>query len=330
MKTLLEYRERLKQFYGNNSLFIGKGFQFLLALITFGMINSGLGYMKQMTNPVVTVGLSIICMLLPVNGTVLIASALVLLHLYKLSLEIMLVTGAIMLVMYILYFRFVPKQGIVLLLTPIACVLKIPYVIPVALGLAATPISMVSVGCGITIYYVMHYVTVYAAGVTASDKDDAVTRVSAFVQNVLQNKQMILMIVAFAIVIAVVYAIRRQSFDHAWKFAIAAGILLDFVAFVIGSVMFDVTVDYGNLIIGSLVSLLLALILELFLFTVDYSRTKRVQYEDDEYYYYVKAVPKISISVPEKTVKRINRSNSVKDEKIAADVDEFDEDSRIE
>ena len=44
----------------------------------------------------------------------------------------------------------------------------------------------------------------------------------------------------------------------------------------------------------------------MFFFTVDYARSENLQYEDDEYYYYVKAVPKISVSTPEKTVKRIN------------------------
>ena len=31
------------------------------------------------------------------------------------------------------------------------------------------------------------------------------------------------------------------------------------------------------------------LVLELFLFSVDYARSERLQFEDDEYYYYVKA-----------------------------------------
>ena len=31
-----------------------------------------------------------------------------------------------------------------------------------------------------------------------------------------------------------------------------------------------------------------------------------MQYDYEEYYYYVKAVPKLSVATPEKTVKRIN------------------------
>ena len=34
------------------------------------------------------------------------------------------------------------------------------------------------------------------------------------------------------------------------------------------------------------------------------------QFEDDDYYYYVKAVPKIKIAAPKKDVKRINGENA--------------------
>ena len=47
-------------------------------------------------------------------------------------------------------------------------------------------------------------------------------------------------------------------------------------------------------------------IIEFFRFCLDYSRTEKVQFEDDEYYYYVKAVPKMTVSAPTNTVKKIN------------------------
>ena len=67
------------------------------------------------------------------------------------------------------------------------------------------------------------------------------------------------------------------------------------------------TFDYKHFISKiRLLSLLLAVVLQFFVFNVDYSRTEKVQFEDDEYYYYVKAVPKIVVSKPEKKVKQIN------------------------
>ena len=57
---------------------------------------------------------------------------------------------------------------------------------------------------------------------------------------------------------------------------------------------------------GCVVSAGLAILLQLTVFSMDYSRTEYVQFEDDEYYYYVKAVPKLTIAVPEKRVKKIS------------------------
>ena len=57
---------------------------------------------------------------------------------------------------------------------------------------------------------------------------------------------------------------------------------------------------------GTLVSGVIAAILDFFIFAVDYNRTEYVQFEDDDYYYYVKAVPKIAVTAPDKQVKKIN------------------------
>jgi len=55
-----------------------------------------------------------------------------------------------------------------------------------------------------------------------------------------------------------------------------------------------------------LISVLIALIYTFFAFSVDYSRTEYLQYEDDDYYYYVKAVPKIAVTAPDVKVQKIN------------------------
>ena len=68
--------------------------------------------------------------------------------------------------------------------------------------------------------------------------------------------------------------------------------------------------------------------MEFFLFHLDYARTEQVQFEDDEYYYYVKAVPKVTVSGKEKQVKQIN---SRKDARISKKelADEFEIDQEL-
>lgn len=65
--------------------------------------------------------------------------------------------------------------------------------------------------------------------------------------------------------------------------------------------------SYGLLFAGNIAAAVVGLILELFFFAVDYAKSENLQFEDDEYYYYVKAVPKLSVPAKEKQIKRINK-----------------------
>ena len=87
---------------------------------------------------------------------------------------------------------------------------------------------------------------------------------------------------------------------------VVAGAVANIIVIAVGDIAFGVHTSYGPMIAGSIAAVVIGLVLELFFFTVDYARSENLQYEDDEYYYYVKAVPKISVAAPEKTVKRIN------------------------
>ena len=68
----------------------------------------------------------------------------------------------------------------------------------------------------------------------------------------------------------------------------------------------------------AVILLVIGLLLEFFVFGGDYTRTERLEYEDDEYYYYVKAVPKACVTTSERSIKKINGS-SAKDERPAQD-----------
>ena len=66
------------------------------------------------------------------------------------------------------------------------------------------------------------------------------------------------------------------------------------------------SVSVPGLIIAIILSAAVAGVYHFFVFAVDYSRTEYVQFEDDDYHYYVKAVPKIAVSKPDVKVQRIN------------------------
>ena len=59
---------------------------------------------------------------------------------------------------------------------------------------------------------------------------------------------------------------------------------------------------------GSVLAVVVGIVICFLVFHVDYARTEKLQFENDEYYYYVKAVPKVTVPDTHKKVKRINSS----------------------
>lgn len=305
MTNLLVFREQLKKFYSKYELYITPLCKFLLALVSLMVINSRIGYMSTLKNAAVVLILALLCSFLPINLTIVIAAAVTLAHLYAFSVECAIVALAVFLLLFILYFRFSPKDTLAVLLTPICFVLKIPYVMPIAVGLIGTPASSVAVASGVIVYYMLAGMNESASVLNTFDADGMVDKFRYCIDTLMGNRAMMVAIVAFAATILVVWFIRRLSIDHAWTIAMITGALLNILILLFGDLMYSTDISIIGLILGSIVSVLLVKVLQFFVFNVDYSRTEMVQFEDDEYYYYVKAVPKNTVATPEKRVKTI-------------------------
>lgn len=305
MTNLLVFREQLKKFYSKYELYITPLCKFLLALVSLLVINSRIGYMSTLKNAAVVLILALLCSFLPINLTIVLAAAVTLAHLYAFSVECAIVALAVFLLLFILYFRFSPKDTLAVLLTPICFVLKIPYVMPIAVGLIGTPASSVAVASGVIVYYMLAGMNESASVLNTFDADGMVDKFRYCIDTLMGNRAMMVAIVAFAATVLVVWFIRRLSIDHAWTIAMITGALLNILILLFGNLMYSTDISIIGLILGSIVSVLLVKVLQFFVFNVDYSRTEMVQFEDDEYYYYVKAVPKNTVATPEKRVKTI-------------------------
>lgn len=306
MTVLLEMKERLKLIYSKSEVFLVPIVKFLLAFIVFNTLNGKMGYMAQLDDMKVVLIVALACSFLPLGAIVLFGAVFSLMHMYALSMEVALVGLCLYLIMYLLFFRFSPKDSLVVVLTPLLCAMKIPYVIPIAVGLLCAPSSAVSVGCGVAVYYLLLLVTESAPNIRTMGEEDALEKIRMLVESFLGNKTMLVIIAAFAITVLVVYLLRRLSVDYAWTIAMIAGVMVNVVVLLVGDLYYDINLSVGSVLLGALLAIVVAKVIEFFRFCVDYSRTEKVQFEDDEYYYYVKAVPKMAVSVSTRTVKKIN------------------------
>ncbi len=306
MTGLLEIREKVKLIYSRNEVFIIPIAKFLLAFVTLTIINGRIGYMSSIDKLPIVLIAALFCSFLPTGFIIFFAAVFSLLHMYALSMEVALVALCLYLIMFLLFFRFSPGDSLVVILTPVLFALNVPYVMPIVMGLIGAPASVVSVAFGVVVYYFLSHVIASSTAISSMDADEVMAKLRLMIDGILDNREMIVIIAAFAVTIIVVYLIRRMSVDYAWTIAMVAGAIINLVLLLIGDLVFDTNMSVAGAIFGTLIALLVAKILEFFRFCVDYSRTEKVQFEDDEYYYYVKAVPKMTVAAQTRTVKKIN------------------------
>lgn len=329
MESLLIVKQQLARFYTRFEAFIVPVLKFLAMLIALLMIGSSVGFMSKLKNPAIVLIIALLCSFLPTNVIVLMAGLVIVAHMYALSLECCVVVLFVFIIMYALYFRFTPGDAIAVLLTPVAFVLHIPYVMPLAMGFTGNPISCISVGCGTAVYYILHYVSEHqdalsnGSSISDLDVESMLGGFKTVIDGILKNDEMVAMIVTFAATIIVVYLIRKLRINYSWQIALGVGMIVCFVVLLVSSAVLDAEIGIGGAMVSLLVSAVIVLILQFFIFNVDYSRAEYVQFEDDEYYYYVKAIPKITLEAP---AVKVRRSNVRRNDMDFDDEDEDDED----
>lgn len=308
MMTLLVFKEHLREFYNKYEVYITPVYKFLSTFIILTIMNQRIGFMPQLKQNGVVLSISLLSAIIPQSLTVLLICLFTLMHIFTLSLELALVLAVVFIVMYILYFRFVPKEALVVIWLPVLAFLKIPYVMPIVMGLVGTPLSIVSVAFGTILYFIMNYVGSNTAVINNVASSESVQKINTLVNGLMDNAMLPLTLLTFSLVVVVVYVIRRMSVDHSWRIAIIIGTVINMVVMLVGNLKLELTQQnpVSWIVAGNLISMLLAFLLQFFVLSLDYSCTEYAQFEDDEYYYYVKAVPKITVTAPQVNVKRIN------------------------
>ncbi|MBO4310290.1 MAG: hypothetical protein J5856_04370 [Lachnospiraceae bacterium] len=294
MTKLREIRLQVVTFISKFEAYLVPAGKFITAMIVFCIINAKFGYMTKIAKFPIALILGLFCSFMPMTMIIIIAALLTLLHAYALSIEFAIVLAVVYMIMFLMFFRFSPKDSFAVIITPICFLLKIPYVVPMSFGLVGSAGSSVSVACGAIVYYVLKYMVKASEAIAESGEDDHLTILRAILEGLIKYKEMIICAGAFALVVLVVYLVRRMSINYAWTIAMIIGALTGILTILVGDVMYKTDISIVGLLFGTILACGVVKIIQFILFDVDYSKTEKVQFEDDDYYYYVKAVPKIT------------------------------------
>lgn len=291
--ALLGIRDTIRKIYADYDGYLRPVLKFLFALCCLLSINLYLGYLPVLNRlPVVLIG-ALFCSVTPPGTVAFVAAVFALGHVSEVSL----VSAALLFLLFVLigglYLGFRPKGAFLLALIPLCFLWNIPFVIPVVLGLSVGVTAIVPSFCAVPVWFLLRFVHEHAEGFqNSTDLGVLTAEFSTVAGGVFRDRYLYVMLLCFAVTILAVAVIRRLSVDHAWTIAVFAGILCEVLIGLVGGMV----AGGGNFLfdlIGIAVSLGLALLYEILFFAVDYRGTERLQFEDDDYYYYVKAVPKI-------------------------------------
>lgn len=312
ISNILLIREILLKVYKKYDIYFNIAFKFFLSLIVFMQINSSFGYAAVLKKAPIVILLSIIAVLLPQTWFVLLVGMFFIINVFFFSTEIAIITAILMLVVFLMYVRMTPNRGYLLIAIPLLFKLNFIVVVPIVLALFSGPASILVVIVGTLMYYFGLEIPNVALNKSAELSDLPNVLIDMYkylVTNFLGNKQMILTIAVFIAVAVTVYCIRSLRIDYNHYIAIAAGTIANLVLFIIGNLILKAGISVPRVLFASLIGGAVAMIIQFMRFYVDYHRTENVQFEDDDYFYYVKAVPKIKVTAPNKRVSKINVSS---------------------
>ena len=321
---LLEFRGMARRFFQKYQLIIEPVFRFVISYLAFHTINNALAYNTKVANPVIELGMAAVGAFLPPVVLILLCAMLAILQVYSASPILAALAVVIFAVLYCFIARFSGKYGYAVVAVPILFVFKMPYLVPLLLGMIATPMAIFPTVSGVVVYFVFKVIQEAATRQDISSLDATLALYIDVVNSLFKHKEMFVTVAIFAVVILVMWLVRRLRFEFVFEITIILGAIINILGFLLANLQMDINVGTGDMILGTIYSMLIVFVAQFFRVVLDYTSVEHVQFEDDDYYYYVKAVPKIDVSMLQKNVTTFSDEEETDEELTAAEEQEED------
>jgi len=304
MKWLLQLKEIFKSFYERYDRYVNGVLRFLLAIGVFLTEFYYTGYNSRLQPVLISAAGALACAFLPSSFITVLMCLILLAEMISVSLEVTAVAALLILLMLLLYFVFRAGKSTLIAVTFLLCCLKIPAVL-LPLGLLISPVEIVVVFFGVVLYTLVLVVKKDFSILSSSTALTLGGRVNLLISDILNNERFLLIITVLAASLLLICIISRSRINYAPRVAVIAGNFLFLVLIVLGNFFIGVEVDYLMVLAGILINVPVSFLIIALVIHADYRHTEIVRFEDDEYYYFVRAVPKTSVAVTEKRVESI-------------------------
>ena len=307
MNLLSTIKNKLDEYYVKHPLLTGYIVRFALSIVVLFLLRANIGFNDILTNVVFVIVYSLVCCFIPAKLMTLALVAYAIVQLFSLSVGIGVVSCLLFVIMYLVDFRFDEKTGYAIVLIPLLCMVRMPFLIPVVLAVTAPLGSLVSVILGFVAYYYLHYIQINTAVFLGASENSEISKMSMVLQGLFSYREMWYMLGCVLLAFVATYYLKKININRSSQVAVAIGSGIYLIMILLCNLVFD-SMNYNKLIwyvASTVLTIIVGMIIADLVLPLDYSRTVLLEFEDEEYKYYVRAVPKAVVTKKSVKIKRI-------------------------
>lgn len=256
-----------------------------------------------LTKTVIKLGLAIVCTILPARFGTLLVLGMMCYFMVKVSLFGGIVASLLVLIIFLITVCFTPEYAYLLLLVPFFAQKGWFLLVPIFVGVYATPMAVLGLVFGGIMWAAMEILpSLMSYGATVLDGGSlgdlleflptmviktGLEVATAFVE----NKAIVFYGIVIAAVALIAWIVSKLRINYAPYWAIAVSGLVGMICLIVLRLAFGFPGSIVVIIFGTLGAMLFAALLRLLDVPLDYRFVRNLAFSDDEYYYQVRLTP---------------------------------------
>ncbi len=305
MTIFVTARSRIRSFLVRSEAWLRRLANCIWAVVCLLVMRQMFGFHDLLSSNMILIPLGIICFFVPLSAAGLIMMIYTTLQVMSLSQSAGVMLFLMFMLSYIFSNAYQARQLTHFVGVTVLYRMHIPYLAPLWAGLFGNISEVTTIICGSVISFYLK--TVHDSVPQIADAPDTVNALD-LVQSMVSNPMFFVYELAIVGMFVMVWLFRSSKLKHSWVWAVVFGTLTEFVIMLGGSLFLNDSRGLTQITVGSLVTLIVGIFLFFVFQDLDFKRVETVQFSDDEYYYYVTAVPRIRLAEEDKEIKKITGS----------------------
>lgn len=327
MAQIVYFKEWLIIFYKKHVDVLLPVLKLVFAFFAMYMFQRMFHYNTVVNKPELFLVFAAVQAFLPISFLYYLISVLIMVNLWKVSIDIFLGYVIFSVICSLAFVRVDRKHAVILIVTALMFYLKLEYLLPVLLGMSIGFGAILPAAAGVIIYFLSAYITDVSTLFTTSSSSSFGMGLQRIVNLMLIDKKLLVFLVTFSLIIFITTLLCHLFYERAWLFAIFVGHIAMTLILLFGRLIFELDYTIWRLFLEIIMGIGCCYIYRFFRGIGDVSRIEKASFEDDEYFYYVKAVPKIKVTEKNRNVTNIKSGENEDDilfDDITEEADLFD------